>query len=140
MGSLLKVKSYMEVHNKSSSEVAALLGILPNSMHNYIRSNKTKDFDLAMRAQKLGIDIEFSGNSERIKRVNYEKESTILKDWQIEVLKQTGVTVVKKLFTKHEIELAAQTFNLNVDVADLNIQGDCPCYIVKVIKKTKGCL
>ena len=121
--------------------MAALLGILPNSMHNYIRSNKTKDFDLAMRAQKLGIDIEFSGNSERIKRVNYEKESTILKDWQIEVLKQTGVTVVKKLFTKHEIELAAQTFNLNVDVADLNIQGDCQMIDFqnkKVFKLSKG--
>lgn len=136
MSSLLKVKSYMEVYRKSSSEMAALLGVLPNSMHNYIRSNKTKDFDLAMRAQKLGIDIEFIGNTEKIKEFNQEKENTILKDWQIEVLKKTGVTIVKKLFAKHEIELAARKSNLNVDISDLNLKGDCPCYLVRVVNKT----
>ncbi len=185
--SLLTVKEYMQAYNKSSSEVAALLGVLPNNMHNYIRSSKTKDFDLAMRAQKLGIDIEFIGKDEKVKRVNQESENTILKDWQIDVLHKTGVTIVKKLFTRREIdefigkdekvkrvnqesentilkdwqidvlhktgvtivkklftrreiELAAKKSNLNVDISDLNLQGDCPCYLVRVINKTKGCL
>ena len=138
--SLLTVKEYMQAYNKSSSEVAALLGVLPNNMHNYIRSSKTKDFDLAMRAQKLGIDIEFIGKDEKVKRVNQESENTILKDWQIDVLHKTGVTIVKKLFTRREIELAAKKSNLNVDISDLNLQGDCPCYLVRVINKTKECL
>lgn len=138
VAALLTVKAYMEIHSKSLSEMAALLGVLPNNMNNYIRSNKTKDFDVSMRAQKLGIDLEFMGKAEKRKRGNQEKENTVLKDWQIDVLKKTGVTIVKKLFTKHEIEQAAKKLNLNVEISDLNINGDCPCYLVRVTKTTKG--
>ncbi len=140
MKSGLTVKEYMEVHNKSISEMAALLGVLPNSVSNFIRSNKTTSFDSVMKAEELGIYIEYVGSFEEIeklKQTNRENGERILMDWQIDILRKTGVTIVKKIFTEKQVEIYAKKSNLEVEVSDLNLPGDYPCYLVKVTGEAK---
>lgn len=141
MEKLLSIKDYLDKHQIYQRDLAKLVGVSQPTINNYIKFNKPcspethqkllslgiyhpkgkLSYNPGMNPQKLGRPPKFSTDTlekRQPKKVQSKEEfnSKILKNFQVECVKELGNTIVSKKFTKDEIIQEYQKFGLKVSV------------------------